>query len=424
MTALRILELVIGIGFAIVLHEFGHFIAARLAKIRVLKFSIGFPPRLFGFKSGHTEYVVQATPLGGYVKMSGEEWEETGKLKPYDLMAKPWHTRIGVYVAGVAMNLLLAWALFFGVLVHGLDLGTYPPVVGEVAGGGAAARAGVRPGDRVESVNGTAVANWYEIYSELDRAGEGKEATIRVSRDGGHRSLRLHVDADPGFQPRVEPVVGSVVPMDRADKAGFKAGDRVVAIGRRDIGNWTEMSSAISNAPEKPLAVRVRRGGALVDLTVTPRRDPGLKRSFIGISSAAPMTVVRRFSLAECAKLSSLEAFLIAREIPRALWKVATGQQRLKDVLGGPVMIVRLGMAKAEQGIWDFLHFLGVLNISLLVVNLLPIPAVDGGMIVLAFLEGLRRRRFSMAVYARLQQFGVALLMALVAFTLFNDLAR
>ena len=152
MTALYVAELVIGLGFAIVLHEFGHFLAARVVRIRVLKFSIGFPPRLFGFKRGNTEYVVQATPLGGYVKLSGEDWEETGKLKPYDLMAKPWYSRIGVYVAGVTMNLILAWVLFFVVLLHGLDLGTYPPVVGEVEKGGTGAIAGIRIGDRLDEV--------------------------------------------------------------------------------------------------------------------------------------------------------------------------------------------------------------------------------------------------------------------------------
>jgi len=424
MTAVRILELVIGIGVAIVLHEFGHFLAARWVRIRVLKFSIGFPPRLFGFKFGHTEYVVQATPLGGYVKLSGEEWGETGRLKPYDLMAKPWYARIGVYAAGVAMNLLLAWVLFLGVYAHGIEIGTHPPVTGEVTRGGPAWAAGIRPGDRIESVNGATVANWYEIYTEIDRAGEGKKVAIRLHRETGPVTVHLRVVSELGFQPRIDPVVGSVVPMHQAEKAGFKAGDRVVSVGGHPVRSWMDLSSLLSQAPEKPLRVEVRRDGKTLELVVTPRRDEVAKRSFIGISAPTPLMVMRRFTPGECFKLASLEAYFTAREIPRSIWRVVVGQQRLKDVLGGPVMIVRLGMAKAEQGMIDFLHFLGVLNISLVVVNLLPIPAVDGGMIVLAFLEGLRRRRFSMAVYARLQQIGVALLLALIAFTLFNDLAR
>ena len=298
------------------------------------------------------------------------------------------------------------------------------PVAGEVSRKGAAWAAGFRPGDRLVSVNGVAVANWYDIYNELDRAGAGKTATVKIVRDRAPMTLPLPVAAELGFQPRVDAVVGGVVPMDRADKAGFKAGDRVLAIGERPIRGWAEMSLVLANAPEKAVKVRVRRGAKTIELVVTPRRDAIQKRSFIGISSAAPLTVTKRFTAVECVKMASLEAGLIAWEIPKSIWRVVAGQQRLKDVLGGPVMIVRLGMAKAEQGIWDFLHFLGVLNVSLLVVNLLPIPAVDGGMIVLAFLEGIRRRRFSMAVYARLQQVGVVLLLALVAFTLFNDLAR
>jgi len=398
--------------------------AARLAGIRVLKFSIGFPPRLFGFKAGYTEYVVQATPLGGYVKLSGEEWEETGKLKPYDLMAKPWYTRIGVYTAGVAMNLVLAFVLFFVVFAHGLDLDTYLPVVGEVAKGGAAARAGIRVGDRFESINGAAIENWDDIFNALEKVGVGKEAAIRVVRDGERRSLRMRVGSDLGFQPRIDPVVGTIQPLDRAEKAGFKVGDRILSIGGHPIQSWNQLSGIVSSAPEKPLVVRVRRGKGTVVLTVTPRYDDLMKRSFIGISPPSPLTVVKRFTLAESAKFGALETGIVTREIVRTIWRLVTGQQRVRDAVGGPVMIFRLGMAKTAQGIWDFIHFLGVLSISLFVANLLPIPAVDGGMIVLAFLEGLRRRRFSMAVYARLQQIGMALLLALVAFTFFNDLAR
>jgi regulator of sigma E protease len=424
MTALRVLELVIGIGLAIMLHEFGHFVAARLARIKVLKFSIGFPPRLFGWTMGETEYVVQATPLGGYVKLSGEDWEETGELRPCDLMAKPWYTRIGVYAAGVVMNLILAWTLFVIVYARGIQIDTYPPVAGEVGRSGEAWKAGIRTGDKLVSVNGVAIANWYDFYGELDRVGEGKAATVVVGRDGVRKTVKLRVTTELGVEPPIEPVIGGVSPLDRAEKAGFRPGDRIVTIGGKPVRTWMDVSARISRAPEAPLAVRVRRGGKTVDIKVTPRHDQMMKRSFIGISPKAPMTVQRRFTPRECVTMAAIESFMIAREIPRSIWRVVVGKQRLKDVLGGPVMIVRLGIAKAEQGLTDFLHFLGVLNVSLLVVNLLPIPAVDGGMIVLAFLEGIRRRRFSVALYARLQQVGVALLFALLAFTLFNDISR
>ncbi|MEK7766466.1 MAG: site-2 protease family protein, partial [bacterium] len=166
--ALRIVALVLLVGLAILIHEFGHFLAARLAGIKVLQFSIGFPPRLFGFKRKGIEYLVQAIPLGGYVRMAGEDWSESRAPRPHDLMAKPARVRILVYAAGVTMNVVLAFVLFTGILMSGLAIPSFPSVLGELERASPAAAAGLQAGDRLERVAGRAVRTFDEVYEALE----------------------------------------------------------------------------------------------------------------------------------------------------------------------------------------------------------------------------------------------------------------
>lgn len=420
-----ILELMLAVGAAIFLHELGHFLAARWAGVRVHRFSIGFPPRLFGFTRGHTDYCVSAIPVGGYVKLAGEEWDDTHPPKSFELMAKPWWKRIVVYSAGVTMNLVFAFVLFFSGLLHGLDIGTYTTEIAEVVKSGAGARAGFCVGDRVVAVAGTPVANWDELGEAFEKAGTGKPATFRVRRDGRELELVLTAGTDPGIAPLVDALIGTVAPMSPARKAGVKHGDRIVAIGGSPVRRWADVSRLVTAAKSGvPLALVVEREGAKVRLTVTPELHPTQKRPIIGISPMAPITIMKRFSLWECTKYAVLEIETITVEIPRSLWQVVTGKTRFKDVLGGPVLIARLGMEKAEEGIWELVHFLGALNVQLMTANLLPIPVLDGGAIVLALLEGIRRKRFSMDTYQRLTSVGLAFLLVIVVLATYHDIRR
>ncbi len=418
-------ELVVAIGSAISLHELGHFLAAGWAGVRVHRFSIGFPPRLFGVTRGHTDYCVSAIPFGGYVKLAGEEWDDEHAPKSWELMAKPWWKRIVVYGAGVTMNLFFAFALFFGGLRHGLDLATYTTEIAEVTRGGPAAAAGLRAGDTVTAVAGQPVGNWNEFMEALDRAGTGKPVTLTVRRGHGTTTVTLKVADNLGFAPRVDAVIGTVNAMTPARRAGLRRGDRITRIGGKPVRKWADVSRLITAAKVgEPLAVVVERDKAPVTLMVTPELHPTEKRPLIGISPLAPITIMKRFSLWECTKYAALEIETIGIQIPKSLWQVISGQSKFKDVLGGPVLIARLGIEKAEEGIWELVHFLGALNVQLMVANLLPIPVLDGAAIVLAVGEGIRRKRFAMQTYQTLTTIGLVFLGLVVALATFHDFRR
>jgi regulator of sigma E protease len=420
-------QLLILLGLAILVHETGHFLAARLAGIRVLRFSIGFPPRLFGFRVGNTDYAVSALPLGGYVRLSGEDFGESGRLKPYDLMAKPWWVRCLVYVSGVAMNLVLAFLLFFIVLAHGLDVESYPAVLDRVPAGSAAAVAGLRAGDRIVAVGGTPVEDYDELADALGKAGRGGgTADIRIRRGKEELSvgLKLAAGSDPGLNPRINPVVGTVAAGHPARKAGLRTGDRILSINGRTIEWWSDISPVLLKAKPGPVGIIVMRDGTRVAISVTPRRDAALNKPVIGISPRPMRVKVRRFSWNESGKYAAAEIGAIVGETLRTVWQVLTGRQKFRDAIGGPVMIARIGYEKAKAGIWELIHFTGALNVMLLVANLLPIPVVDGGMILLAVLEGVRQRRFSAATYGFLSNVGIAFLIGVFMLATYHDILR
>jgi len=420
-----IIELVVGLGLAILVHEFGHFLAARWAGIKVLKFSIGFPPRLAGFKRGQTEYVIGAVPLGGYVKLAGEEWGETGRLKKDDLMAQPFWIRMIVYASGVVMNGIMAYLIFFGLLVYGISSPQFPAKVVVTAETGAAARAGFQTGDVITAVAGKPVKSWEEAMELAYGAGKGKKVAMEVQRGGEKVDVRLAFGSDPGMEPLMEPVIGTVEPFQPGRKAGLKPDDRILSINGRQVSRWGEISKLVSGTREgKAIRVTVRRGEKEMDIRVVPRYDQALKRSLIGISVKPSWMKKEKFGPGEAAAVSGKTMWMFSSQIVLSVWKAVSGQAKFKDVLGGPVMIARVGYEKARQGASDLLHFIAVLSISLLVVNLLPIPAVDGGMIFLAFLEGIRGRRFSANTYQNLTTAGFAFLIAVFLFATYNDILR
>ncbi len=420
-----IVQIALLLTLAILVHELGHFIAAKWAGVRVLRFSIGFPPLLFRLKRGETEYAVGAIPFGGYVKLAGEEWQEEGRLKSWELMAKPFWVRIIIYASGVAMNVVMAWAIFYGLLLYGVEFNRYPARVAIVDPAGTAARAGLESGDVIVKVEGKPVRSWDEVIKGLGAPGPGREAKLEIRRGTGLRKVRLPVMADQGMEPWVEPVIGFVEPLQPGRKAGLKAGDRIEAIDGHAVRYWGDISRYMAKVEkDKRVALDLVRGGRRLKLSLVPRYDPMQKRAFIGISARPAGTDVERFGIGESAWLAARYTFFYAEEIGNAVWKVVTRKVNFKDVIGGPVLIARVGYEKAKQGATELLHYVAFLCVSLVVVNLLPIPAVDGGMILLAIIEGIRRRRFPVKVYEVLNTAGLVLILSLFLFATWNDLRR
>jgi len=410
---------------AILVHEIGHFLAARFFRVRVLTFSIGMPPRLFGVKRGDTDYVVSAIPVGGYVKLAGDDWGD-GEPAPHELMAKPWWARVGIYVAGVSLNIVFAYLIFFASIMNGVEVDKYAPVIGPVGARTESARAGLRAGDRAVRAAGREVKDWDDIGDALISGVEARKPVTMEFARGSKRIRAVFLTATlTGLVPGLEPVIGHVAPALPARKAGLMRGDRVVALDGRPIRWWSEMSERIAKAkPEVPVAIKVLRAGKPMTFKVKPRWDAGQGRSMIGVNAMASSTEVRRFPVLQALKYAGAEVYVMGREIVVSFWRLLRGKAKFQDVIGGPVLITQVGMEKAREGIWELLHFMGILNVGLCVANLLPLPVVDGGMILMAVVEGIRRRRFSPKVYNVVNYIGVVLLILIMLTATYHDILR
>jgi len=430
------------LGSAVVLHEFGHFIVAKLFRIRVETFSVGFGPRLFGRKWGHTDYRVSAIPLGGYVKLGGDEsnapleGEGASDIPPEEMFnLRPRWQRICVALAGPIMNVLTALAIpFAGAMMYGVPA-TPAPVVYDVRTGGAADKAGLEVGDRIISFNGTEHPSWDFINGEallspgrplpivVDRKGTPLSLTITPSTrtENGDQAGFLDFVPDYGGLPVM---VGDVFSGSPAEEAGLKTGDRLVKIGDQDVRSSAQVTEYIKSHGGQPMPILVQRGGQMVQLTAPERRLEG-GRLGVGISEAVPLkaaTIATGFKYAYETNLQ------ILRLTGKALGQVFTGQRSVRNTLSGPIGIYQAAKTSVERLGWDGVFgMLGFLSLNLGIFNLLPIPVLDGGAIFMLLVEGLLGTvglSISTAIRDRIQQVGFVMVLILMVFVIGNDVLK
>jgi regulator of sigma E protease len=425
-----ILAFVFVIGVLVFVHELGHFLAARRIGVRVLKFSLGFGPRLVGFTRGDTEYCVSIIPLGGYVKMAGENAEDPRSGQPDEFLSKTKWERFQVLIAGPAMNILLAVVVLAVVLMQGADVPAYldeKPVIGSVEKGSPAEKAGFATGDRILTVDGRTVETWESFDVAIGMSRPNREVVVTVQRASGTTSLPVTPGAQGKFEvghigvfPNVHPRVRSVAPGDPADRAGLKTGDIVLAVNGEAVNFARHLSDAIGKSAEKPIVLSVRRGGQDLQVPVTPRKDGTIGR--IGISIGNEM---RRFEPTpwEAVTLSVERTWEMSGLILRTLWGLISGATSPKQLMG-PVGIAQLSGESAQEGWVSLLGLLASISLNLGLLNLLPIPVLDGGHIFIMALEGVARRDFSVRVKERMLFAGFVLLMLLMVTVIYNDLTR
>lgn len=430
------------LGSAVVLHEFGHFLVAKLLKIRVETFSVGFGPRLFGFKRGHTDYRVSAIPLGGYVKLGGDEsnapLEGQGEsdIPPEEMFnLRPRWQRIAVALAGPIMNIITALAIpFAGALMYGVPA-TPTPVISYVTPGGAADQAGLKMGDRIISFNGTENPNWDVIQGDallspnlplpilVDRAGQQLPLTIKPAprTESGETAGFLEFIPDYGGVPAV---VSDVNLNSPAAESGLKPGDRVVSIGGQEVRSAAQVTEFIRNHNAQPIPLVVERNGQQTQITTTERRLPNGKLG-ISIGDQLPLQKAGPLSAASYAYQSNLQ---ILRLTGKALGQVFTGQRSVRNTLSGPIGIYQAAQKSVETLGWDGVFgMLGFLSLNLGIFNLLPIPVLDGGAIFLLLIEGLLSiigLSISTVVRDRIQQVGFVMVLLLMVFVITNDLLK
>jgi regulator of sigma E protease len=449
------------LGVLIFVHELGHFLTAKLVDIEVPRFSIGFGPRLIGFKKGETEYVISLLPLGGYVKMAGmEEMEviegkerhtepagvvDVGVLSapastpvrgPRDFESKPLPARALVISAGVLMNVLFAWLVY---TVSALAWGVEPPEPANLAQplaaalpAGARALASVPSGTRILGVGDTRVRNWSDVARALETAPAGPIAvrfqevppvTITLPADARARKELLHA-----LQPVQEPVVGGIQEGSAAEQAGLRPGDRILAAAGAPIRYWQDLVRDVQPHAGQPITLTVQRGGAPVQLTATPRAasdtlPSGTVRSVgrLGIVPVMPAPV--RPGLGGAVTHGARETWRMIALVLKFLKDMVTGHQSPRN-LGGPIMIFQISGQVARAGLQTFLAFLALFSVNLAVLNLLPIPVLDGGHLLFIGIEAVRGRALTLEQRSRLMQVGFVLVVALMVWAVANDVLR
>jgi regulator of sigma E protease len=430
------------LGSAVVLHEFGHFIVAKLLGIRVETFSVGFGPRLFGRKVGHTDYRVSAIPLGGYVKLGGDEsnapLEGVGAtdIPPNEMFnLRPRYQRIMVALAGPVMNVLTALAIPFGAaLIYGVPA-TPTPVISYVTPGGAADLAGFKMGDRIVSFNGTEHPSWDHIQGDallspgtplpvvVDRGGQQLSLTIKPTArvENGETAGFLDFIPDYGGIPAVINDVGQGSP---AEEAGLRSGDRVLSVAGEEVRSAAQVTEYIRNHDGQAIKFSVERGGSTAEVNTTTRRLPGGKIG-ISIGDKVPLQKAGVGSAMAYAYDSNLQ---ILRLTGKALGQVFTGERSVRNTLSGPIGIYQAAQKSVETLGWDGVFgMLGFLSLNLGIFNLLPIPVLDGGAIFLLLIEGLLALiglSISAVVRDRIQQVGFVMVLLLMVFVITNDLLK
>jgi regulator of sigma E protease len=433
---------VLVLGVMILIHEAGHFAAAKLVGVRVEVFSLGFGKRLFGFRHGDTDYRISALPLGGYVKMTGvnavEMPEERAEGAPADdpgeFVKHPRWQRLLIAVAGPAANVVLAIVLLTVVfaLHHEIPYGMYQPaVVGWVMNGSSAEQAGVKEGDQILQVADTQNPNWQDVQNKV-MISPNQPLSLRVKRDGQVLPVTLVPKAegkqqtgDAGWMPKQPFVVTGLEPNMPGEQAGLRIGDEILSVDGKPIHTTGAMQAYLQSTKGTPVHLEILREGKQFALTVTPRlssmdtRKPNYRVGFVSEPTQVeklPVSEAFGRSVDECRKLSGLIFDLIGRMIER---KVSVKQ------MSGPIEIVRVsGEMVHRRNANDLMEFMAMISLQLGLFNLLPIPILDGGLIVMLLVESVMRRDINEGIKIRLYQAAFVCLVLFAGVVIFNDVVR
>ena len=440
------------LGVLVTFHEYGHFWVARRCGVKVIRFSVGFGSSLFKWNDKHgTEFVVAALPLGGYVKMVDErEGEVAEQDLPYAFSRKSVWQRMAVVVAGPLANFLLAILAFW--IVFGLGVTGVAPVVDEVEPGSVAEQAGLQPGQEIVAIDGEETPTWQALRRQLVyRIGETGPLEVEVIDAGsGPNSPRYQltgqlnnwlVDAeqtDPVdglgltlYQPRIVPLANEIVEGDPADQAGLQSGDLIISADGRLMENWTAWVEYVRARPGETIQIEFEREGLLLTTSLTPKRaedENGNPIGQVGMSVVIPEwpeNMIRKAeygvfeALGESVKQTWSTSILILDSVKKMMVGLISAKH-----LSGPITIAKVAGASAQYGVSAYLGFLALLSVSLGVLNLLPIPVLDGGHLAYYIVEAIKGSPVSEKVQMAGFRVGLFLVVGLMVLALYNDLMR
>ena len=444
--------LLLAIMILVFVHELGHFLFAKLFKMRVEKFSIGFPPKVIGKKFGETEYVIGLTPLGGYVKISGmvDESMDTDELtkepQPWEFRSKPVWQRIIVITAGVVFNMILAAVVFINLnAFYAVPIPVTEGLV-KIQEGSIAYDMGLRTGDRVTSVNGDAT-NANNRVIKLEELLKADRFIVQFERDGathtvhGPDDIMTRLNRSGGiFGVSFDAaIIGEIVEGGGAKMAGLRVGDLIERIDGKPVSFYSTMSGLVQESEGESMVVRFRRPdslsgiippeavaindpsgtGVLYETSLTPTKGGG--RYLLGVRN---YVATKKHSPIEAIGAGLSDTWTNTALILTSLGRLFTGRENFRENIGGPIMIAKVTKEAAELGAFFFWKIVAMLSITLAIINILPIPALDGGHLVFLAYEGIVRREPSLKLRMVLQQIGMVLLFAFMAFAIFNDILK
>jgi regulator of sigma E protease len=442
---------IIFFGILIFVHELGHFVLAKLTGVKVLKFSLGFGPVIVGRKIGETEYVISAIPLGGYVKPLGEQpgEEMPEEDKPRAFNSQPVWKRTVIVLAGPVFNFVLAYIIFvvflslkYPVAIPDLDALMGNTVIENISEDSPAMRAGLKANDAIVAINGKAVNVWIEMQ-DVFLKNPGRELILQVKR--GSELIDLKVTPDSikekdikgneiefgtiGISKKEPAIIGSVTEESPAMRAGLKANDIIISIDGKDIDAWIGMREIFSGNPCRELILKVKRGSELIDLKITPdsikEKDEHGMEIVVGRIGVLPKANVYfiESSILKAPLKGADAVYRYSIFILRAVGRLATGDIPAKQ-LGGPILIVDAAAKAASRGMPDYFYFIAIISINLAILNLLPVPVLDGGHLMFLSLEALRRKPLSEKAMKIASVTGISLLLVLITFVFYNDIMK
>ncbi len=432
-----LLAVIFVFGLLVIIHEFGHFIAAILMGVRVERFSIGFPPKLFSKTIKGIEFVIAAIPLGGYVKMAGfidESMDTNITGAPDEFQSKPTWKKLIIISGGVIMNFLLAVLILSLLNFYQGERIIPETTIGWVGAKGVAAQVGFQKEDKVLQVNGQDVHNWNEIQERfIDNL--GKDIVFTVERQGKIIHLKYKKSffkekngEQLNIAPEISARVGDVSAGMPAEKIGLKRGDLIIEIAGQPIKNWTQMTQIIRKYPGQTIPIKWKRGDSVFTAQITPKvfeeKDKSGKIIKVGKIGISYYYEHREVGLGKAFVLGFKNTIDLIALNAKAIYWIFTGTKSAKELVGGPIMIAKMAGDAARAG-WAYLWYLiAALSSVLAFFNILPIPGLDGGHLVFLIIEGIRGKPIPIKVKLRIQQVGLAILFTLIIFIFYIDISR
>lgn len=419
---LSIIGALIALGILVTVHETGHFVVARIIGVEIEKFSIGFGPRLFSFKKGKTEYRISIIPLGGYIKMKGERPDEEVDDDTGSYHSKSWWERGLIAFAGPFANFLFALIIFITSFAIGKYYEDHLPVIGKIE---PAYEQVFEKNDTILEINGHPVQGWSQLVQYTK---PGEYNSILLEREGKTLEIEL-AEIEPRtwyseILPLSPSVIGEVAPGMAAYQAGLMAGDSILAINGKKVNDWYEMRELITGSESDEITLVIKRGEQTFEKSLLLEENILQDNKIIGIMQYLPVKIEERYNIGESIAYGSITTVKFVALNYVLLFKLVTKPKAIKSNLGGPIMIYTMSKQTINKG-WNYiLSFIGAISIILMIMNLLPIPVLDGGHIFFCFIEGIQKKPLSQRLQIALQNIGIFILLFLMVFAFWNDISR